>query len=352
LFRSWLGGKAKALADAIGGLNQNAEACDMDVVSLLRHTAERRRVLPKKASLLVNATASLVAREAIGGEAPGTLPLVVETMLYADGAIGLMTIEGTDRNPNCLDLMAEAYAMIGAHARLRPLVLGPESVSRQRIGEGCGSLTMAISDARISMMAAPMAEVIRERLHQPKPTPQGRILIGMIQKDGLSMSWIQQEMMSTHLVSIEGTGNWTVRLGPRAHALIVEEVARWPAEETGGILMGRLSEAARSIHIVDVLAAPPDSRRSVNEFVLGTGGVNTAIRSYTDRAGGTLYCLGTWHSHLAVSGPSGLDHATARTVALARLAPSVLLIRTPVGYTGVLADNLTERSPPTPQAAS
>ena len=81
--------------------------------------------------------------------------------VYADGAVGLVTMEGADRNPNCLDLIAEAYALIGAHARLRPLIFGPESVSRQRIGEGCGSLTMAISDARISMMAGPMAEVTR-----------------------------------------------------------------------------------------------------------------------------------------------------------------------------------------------
>ena len=346
LFKSWLGGKAKALANAVGGLNQPSQACDMDIVSLLRDTAERRRVLPKKTNLLVNATASLVAREAIGGEAPGTLPPVIEAMLYADGTVGLLTVEGEDRNPNCLDLMAEAYALIGAHARLRPLVFGPEHVSRQRIGEGCGSLTMAISDARISMMAAPMAEVIRERLHQSKPLPQGQILIGMIQKDGLSMSWIQRDIMPTHLVSIESAGNWNVRVGPRAHAVITEEVARWPDVETGGIVMGRLSEAARSIHIVDVLPAPPDSRRSAGEFVLGTGGARTAIRSYTDRAGGTLYCLGTWHSHLAVSGPSGLDHATATTVALARLAPSVLLIHTPEGYRGVLADNVAALLPP------
>jgi len=134
--------------------------------------------------------------------------------------------------------------------------------------------------------------------------------------------------------------------------VITDEVARWPDVETGGILMGRLSEAARSIHVVDVLPAPPDSRRSAGEFVLGTGGVRTAIRSYTDRAGGTLYCLGTWHSHLAVSGPSGLDQATATTVALARLAPSVLLIRTPGGYRGVLADNLTAQSPPVPEVRS
>jgi hypothetical protein len=352
LFRSWFGGKAKALVTAIGGLNQTAEACDMDVVYLLRDAAERRRVLPKKADLLINATASLVAREAIGGEAPGTLPPVIETMLFAAGEVGVVTMEGADRNPNCLDLMAETYVQIAAHARLRPLILGPETVSHQRIGEGCGSLTMAISDARISMMAAPMAEVIRERLNRPTPAPQGQVLIGIIQKDGLSTSWIQQDIMPFQRVSIEDPGNWTVRLGPRAHALIMEEVARWPAVETGGILMGRLSEAARSIHIVDVLSAPPDSRRSANEFVLGTGGVSTAIRSYTNRAGGALYCLGTWHNHLAVSGPSGLDHATATTVGLARLAPSVLLIRTPRGYQGLLADSLTTRPFPPAEAAS
>ncbi len=166
------------------------------------------------------------------------------------------------------------------------------------------------------------------------------------------MTWIRREIIPTHLVSLEASTGWNVRVGAQAHAKIIEDVTNWPNVETGGILMGRISEAGRSIHIVDVLPAPPDSSRSADEFVLGTGGVKTAIRSYTDRAGGTLYCLGTWHSHLAVSGPSGLDHATATTVALARLAPSVLLIRTPGGYRGVLADNLAVRSPPAPQAAS
>jgi hypothetical protein len=45
----------------------------------------------------------------------------------------------------------------------------------------------------------------------------------MIQKDGLSTSWIQQDIMPFQRVSIEGAGNWTVRLGPRAHAMIMEE---------------------------------------------------------------------------------------------------------------------------------
>lgn len=117
-------------------------------------------------------------------------------------------------------------------------------------------------------------------------------------------------------------------------------------------LPGRDRALCRRRHAAERHHTMRSSRRLAGEFVLGTGGVRTAIRTYTDRAGGTLYCLGTWHSHLAVSGPSGIDHATATTVALARLAPSVLLIRTPGGYWGVLADNLTTQSPPIPEVTS
>ena len=138
MFRSWLGGKAKALADAIGELNQPPRLATWTSCLCCGTRPNGGACSRRKAGLLINATASLVAREAIGGEAPGTLPQVIETMLYADGAVGLLTTEGADRNPNCLDLMAEAYALIGAHARLRPLVFGPGRVSRQRIGEGSG----------------------------------------------------------------------------------------------------------------------------------------------------------------------------------------------------------------------
>src|SRR5207302_849377 len=112
------------------------------------------------------------------------------------------------------------------------------SVSRHRIGKGCGSLTMAISDARVSMIAAPMAETIRARLQQPKPSPNGRILIGMIEEDGLSVTWVQHDVLASHLALVDGEGGWSVRVGARAHKAISEEVARWSDVETGGILMG------------------------------------------------------------------------------------------------------------------
>jgi hypothetical protein len=342
LSKSWMGAKAKALADAIDGLNQSATPINRNIVSLLRDQAERRRIFPRRTGLLVNAAATLVAREALGAEPADTLPPVAEAMLYADGVVGILTVEGNGRNPNCLDLIAEAHAAISDDPRLRRLVLtGTETMSRQRIGEGCGSLTMAISDARISMMAAPMAEAVRALLQASSGHDHGRILIGSLAPDGLGVTWTSHDVAPVTVLDVDEVRDWTVRISARAHAAIVEEAARWPSVETGGILIGRLSESAQSIHVIDVIPAPADSVRSPDEFVLGTQGVRTKIGNVADRTGGTLYCLGTWHSHLSASGPSARDRATATTIALARLAPSVLLIHTQRGYRALLADSLS-----------
>ena len=102
--------------------------------------------------------------------------------------------------------------------------------------------------------------------------------------------------------------------------------------------MGRISEASQIINVVDVLDAPEDSTRSATEFVLGTKGLSSQMRTYSESVGGSLYCLGTWHSHLSEDGPSTTDRATANTIDLSRLCPSVLLISTPGGFQALLAD--------------
>lgn len=342
---AWMGNKATILADAVASFAQPAEPSAKNIATLLRNVDERKKILPKKATLLVNATASLVAHEVLGAEAADALPRVAEATLYADSTVGVLTLEGPDRNPNCLDIMAEGYGFMARDDQLRNKVLtGPEGLGRQEVGEGCGSLTMAVTDSGISMMAAPMAELIRRILSDPDHYPHGTLWTGTTQEDGLSVSWDAHDVGACIVVSLGDTG-WTVRIGATAHAKIVNDVAKWPGIETGGILIGRLSEIARSIHVVDILEAPPDSERSAAEFVLGTKGVRVALADYDDRTGGALYCLGTWHSHLAAMGPSSYDHDTAKTVALARLAPSVLLIHTPDGYHAILADKIEATSP-------
>ena len=97
---------------------------------------------------------------------------------------------------------------------------------------------------------------------------------------------------------------WRVHVHPRALSKMQEDVARWRDVETGGVLMGRLSEVSRVAQVVDVVEAPEDSRRASDEFVLGTRGLRQRMQGYSETVGWSLYCLGTWHSHLSPGGPS------------------------------------------------
>lgn len=343
---SWLGAKADALAEAIGGLGQKAEAIVADAADAARDPALARRVFPAGTWAAVNATASLQVREALASVPTGIdLPRVIEASLFGDGTVGLLATEGPGRNPNTGDLIGEAYDHLRRDPDLRAAVFsGGSALQRRAVGEGCGSATMAVPDARISMLAAPMAEAIRAMQREGLPVGGGRILIGAVGEDGLSVVWQRLDVGPVEVVAAAGSdpgSGYEVRVSARAHAAIEAEVARWPGTETGGVLVGRFSEAARAFYVVDVVGAPEDSRRSASEFALGTAGLRGALASYSQNCGHSLYCLGTWHSHLSASGPSALDRATARTVALARLLPSILLISTPGGYRALLADAAT-----------
>jgi len=336
----WMGSKAKALADAIEGLRQQADAIARDVIDIVCDKERLRRVLKRKAWAVVNSTASMSVREALGSvTAEARIPRVIETSIFAKGALGLLSIEGPGRNPDTLDLIAEVYALAREDEWLRKVMFGSDdSLTRQPIGEGCGSATMVMPDARISMFAAPMAETI-SRLQSTCLPDCGRILLGLVATDGIGMSWSDYAVPPTVIVPAEGNGDWRVRISARAATRIAEEVRQWPGVETGGIVMGRISEAAQCFYVVDILAAPSDSRRAIGEFVLGTDGARRMIADYAESCGYSLFCLGTWHNHLSASGASTTDRKTAAAVGLARLAPSVLLIHTPAGFRALLADS-------------
>lgn len=338
---SWLTSKAEALASAVRGLGQTAEAHVEDLIEIAHDADRAKQLLPKRAWAVVNSTAALAVREALASVPSRlTIPRVIETTLFANGRVGLLSIEGPKRSPNSGDLITEAYVLMREDPCLCDLIFSRGGDLRwQVVGEGCGSATMIISDARISAMAAPMAEALAALQQAGLPSSGGRILLGTGAADGLSQSWSSYEVAPWLHVAVEGKPAWHVRISERAHQKIVADVCRWTSVETGGILFGRLSDAAQTFYIADVLPPPEDSTRSASEFVLGTAGIRATLKDLSESCRYSLYCLGTWHSHLAASGPSARDYETATAVGIARLMPSVLLIRTPAGYRAVLAES-------------
>ena len=331
----WTCDKATALCDGLRGLKTEAVPYPLDVVKMIRSQSGRRHL--GKPWAVVNATASHAVQEALA--ANNALPegRVIETSLFGGGRVGLLTVEGPRRNPNTVDLMAECYKLIAGDEPLSEIVFRDEDASRQQVGQGCGSLTMTMSDGRLSLFAASMAEYLLGKQSSGLSDRTGEALIGRLSCDGLSLAWQTSAVEAVDVVKME-SGSWCVRVGPFAKRKIESEVRREPNIETGGALIGRLSEANRSVHVVDVLDAPEDSVKARGEFVLGTKGLRRRISSYINSTGGALYCVGTWHSHLVSSGPSKVDKATAKLLSLAEQPPLVLLIHTPSGFRGLLAD--------------
>ena len=333
----WNDAKARLLAQALQGLDWTATPIAADAARMLVSGEHAKRAWSRKSWAVVNATASPVVREAFA--ATKAMPArVVETSLFAGGRVGIVTVEGPDRNPSTTDLIAELYALLGEHPDLASIIFDRDAaVSRQETGQGCGSLTMTMSDGRLSLFAAAMSEHLLVRQRQGLPEEDGELLIGRLSEDGLGLTWRAHRISPSIVVPTRNGEAWKVHVHPRALAKMQEEVSRWPDVETGGVLMGRLSEFSRVAHVVDVIEAPADSRRARDEFVLGTEGLQQRMREYSETVGWSLYCLGTWHSHLSPGGPSAKDRATAGAVAVARLTPSIFLITTPKGFHALAA---------------
>ena len=321
--------KAEVLAQNLVELGQAPETYLKSVVSGLQDRGDRRKLAPSGTELLINTTASLLVREALAQPTTRELaPRVAEVALFGRGHGAFVFLEGQGRNPTLPDLMATLYA--STTPAERTLLFDPAyGLTQVQIGEGCGSLTMPMTDARLSAMTAAATEEV-ERLSLADHR-DGEIVVGLCDATTRATSWRRLPVLAFRTVPVDG-GRWTLRLSAAADAKIRADIGRYPGVETGGYLIGTCSARLRTVTVVDVLPAPVDSRRTPTLFVLGTTGARDAILRRHEESGKTLLDVGTWHSHLAETGASPTDRDTARKLAAERAPPAVLLIATPASY--------------------
>ncbi|MFL9869535.1 hypothetical protein PQR67_35645 [Paraburkholderia fungorum] len=284
-------------------------------------------------SVLVNTTGSPSVRHFLAHAPFGAR--VMEACALNLGEVGLLTVEGAGRNPTTADLVVYAYERMRREGILR----APQSEHKSvvGVGVGCNSVTLPMTDARISLIAAGAGQFALN-LQRDGLSEHGTISLAQVSTDGMSVAWSGEDIAATHVVPVSDKAGWTVRvLGP-AHRKICADVANYPTVETGGVVVGRVSPTLREITIADVLDAPPDSRRSAGTFVLGTEGLTERIAAYDESGRRVLWCLGTWHSHLQPAGPSATDVATANRLEGTLAGAVVLLIRRPDGYSALVRD--------------
>lgn len=326
----WGQAKADLLKEALTGLNQKTQSISKDLLSVIKNKALAQQAFREDSWAIINTTASLTVREILAALSIETLSLrIIDVSLYVQGQIGLICIEGPGRNPNLGDIIAEFYALC---QNMKVPIFGSQHLERTVTGEGCGSLTMPMSDGRLSIFSASMSEYLLSLQRTTLHPESGEILIGSLDETGLGLSWQIFKIAAVIKIEVANSPNWQVHIHERAFQKIQAEIAEWPTVETGGIIVGRFSEATQTFNIVDVISAPEDSVRSQYEFTIGTKGLRKILDEYADSVDWSLYTLGTWHSHLSPSAPSQMDLIAAKAIDLARITPSVLLIHTPDGF--------------------
>lgn len=287
--------------------------------------------LNSPSSIVVNTTGSTAVRQFL--VASDINARVVEGFAMNLGEVGIMSMEGSGRNPSTVDLVSMAYEVL----RQSELLTLPDSTNTNllRIGVGCNSITLPMSDARISLIASGIGQALLA-MHQDGVPPDGKLSVAQVSPDGMSILWRHFEAGKTRLANLTDTGGWSVRVLDTAHQKITKEVNRYPTVETGGVIVGRVSALTREIFITDVIEAPSDSKRTPAHFTLGTEGLKEKVTHYDMTGKGVLWCLGTWHSHLGAFGPSSTDIDTANSLQGKFKGAAVLLIHRPDGYSAVV----------------
>lgn len=285
--------------------------------SLQDFVAKDENRLFKKSSLVIDSTASINVRETLASLPAGqNNSRIFQTGLYSEGKLGFITIEGKGRNPRVDDLHAAIFDAAIDNKTMSGVLKGSgDEIRRHSTGQGCGSSTMVIPDTRISMFSAAMAERAR-KAYEGNIRDDGEILLGFMSETGMSLTWESLFLGRTHMVKLDNR-DWELRVLASAFDSMEGEVLRWPSVETGGVLIGRLCLGRKCVIVTRILEAPADSIRTPTRFELGIEGLKDKITDIVKSSG--LTYLGTWHSHLFGSAPSGIDIATLDKIRKLRL---------------------------------
>lgn len=307
----------------------------VDAADVLLDEGRADEVLGLGETVIVDTTASL----RVAAAAAASLPLskvptrrLMQAGMYAQGKVAYLFAEGVARSVTADDLRACLFERCRHEPSLRKQLGGDGSdATRIFVGDNCRSLTMPMADSKVSRAAALVSGQLEHWLTGELPV-LGQLCIGVEDAAGIGMSWVRDELQPSVVLHSYDEDGWTVRVLATVADTIEAEARRWGAAETGGALIGHLSRSTRTIIVAGMIEAPPDSKRSPANFILGTEGLVPALKAANTESLGHLHFIGTWHSHPMGGNHSGLDRDTLHRIAQeAQGLPAVSLVWTPQG---------------------
>ena len=298
-----------------------------------------KKHLLKEKAWFVDATASKAFQQTVVHSHIPKKTRVMRAELVHEGHIGIMSIEGRDRNPRLDDIEAHLLTLACENDYLSDWLqaesLAAESELQSEgiaVGLGCHTFTMQMADDVISSHAAHMSIVFRHQIQAASNA--GCLQVSYLDRDGnMSTQHIPVPRFQKHRADNDTT--WEIRIADPVRNAILRAAEESGVNETGGILIGKVNQAHKVVHVTKVLPPSSDSLSTPHMFLRGTNEALPSVKNIQSRTGGYIGYVGEWHSHPIGSGQmSSQDTATSRQLQ-AVLKPSgipvYIMIAAPTG---------------------
>lgn len=227
-----------------------------------------------------------------------------------NGNLGILFKEGENRNPRLDDLRASLYWQ-SQHdpeiaAWLRRDANGSEAAIDVKVGVGCNSETFKLADDVVSYHAAYFSNVLKNITSPERRSSEGNVYLQFINEEppfGTGNKAIT--VPAFEILHAENDPSWQIRIAAGLpNELLLQMTHHYPYE-TGGLFAGVANYKTKTIHVLGLIDAPPDSRANEVCFYRGVKGLKGLVDQITDLSGNQIGYIGEWHSH--PHGPDGVS---------------------------------------------
>lgn len=276
------------------------------VISILEGKEPWKRILDFTASL---AFAQLLA------SGKNMVP-VIRGFISDFGKLGIIMVEGSGRNPRIDDLQMLLYRQAICSTEisnwLQNEAAATEKIKDVTVGLGCNSETTVLSEENIALHAAFMSRILRSNLER-SIAESGSVYINQLnEKPELPPVFNHFVFKKLEVFKAVNDPSWEIRFANGVVESLSEQMKANFPKETGGVFVGACNFKTRTIHVVDLVDAPIDSKANEVCFFRGVDGLPEAIDKLNEITGNQLGYVGEWHSH--PQGPNVLSPTDMRAV--------------------------------------
>jgi hypothetical protein len=231
------------------------------------------------------------------------------------GNRSILLFEGSNRNPRVDDLQALLYAKSFSDDEISNWLSREAAATGAafiNVGVGCHTETTVLSNDYVDLHASLMSAGIK--LESLTPASElGKVHVHSVQRTPVFSSKPSEFRFNpVSVLHARNAPEWEIRIASGLVERIQEQMRAAAPSETGGVFVGCANYKTNTIHVVDLIDAPPDSRANEVCFIRGKDNLPEQVQHINDRSGGQLGYIGEWHSH--PDGPEGMsprDYATA-----------------------------------------